>query len=106
MNVIEQQLIRYCKSIFTFIYRYFFVLIFLFVEIKIAIVFKKIFAIFEIKVRNFVVLTILDNLKSNKDNLNIKSCNYNNKEETFLKEFKFYFFFLVLFFISFVIFRF
>ncbi len=75
-------------------------------EIKIAIVFKKIFAILEIKVYNFVVLTILDNLKSNKDNLNIKSYNYNNKEETFLKEFKFYFFFLVLFFISFVIFRF
>ena len=75
-------------------------------EIKIAIVFKKIFAILEIKVYNFVVLTILDNLKSNKYNLNIKSYNYNNKEETFLKEFKFYFFFLVLFFISFVIFRF
>ncbi len=64
-------------------------LFFLFVEIKIAIVFKKIFAILIIKVRNFVILTILDNLRFNKDNFNIKFCNYNNKEKAFLKEFKF-----------------
>jgi len=35
------------------------------------------------------MLTTLDNLKSNKNDFNIKSCNYNNKEEAFLKEFKF-----------------
>jgi len=61
----------------------------LFIKIKIAIVSKKIFAILVIKVRNFVVLTILDNLKSNKNNFNIKSCDYNNKEKASLKEFKF-----------------
>jgi len=64
-------------------------LFFLFVKIKIAIVFKKIFAILIIKVRNFVILTTLSNLRFNKDNLNIKSCNRNNKEETSLKEFSF-----------------
>ncbi len=73
----------------TFIYKQFFVLFFLFVKIKIAIVSKKILAILIIKVRNFVVLTTLNNLKSNKDNLNIKSCNCNNKEKTSLKKFKF-----------------
>ena len=62
---------------------------FLFIKIKVAIVFRKIFAILIIKVRNFVVLIILNNLKFNKDNLNIKSRDYNNKKETFLKEFKF-----------------
>jgi len=61
----------------------------LFVEIKIAIVFKKIFAILIIKVGNFVVLTTLNNLRFNKNNLNIESYNYNNKEKVFLKEFKF-----------------
>jgi len=61
----------------------------LFVEIKIAIVFKKIFAILVIKVRNFVVLTTLDNLRFNENNLNIKFRNRNNKKETSLKEFKF-----------------
>jgi len=35
------------------------------------------------------VLTTLDNLRFNKDNLNIKSCNCNNKEEASLKESKF-----------------
>jgi len=64
-------------------------LFFLFIKIKVAIVFRKIFAILIIKVRNFVVLIILNNLKFNKDNLNIKSRDYNNKKETFLKEFKF-----------------
>jgi len=61
----------------------------LFIEIKIIIVFKIIFAILIIKVGSFVVLTILDNLRFNKSNLNIRSCNYNNKEEASLKEFKF-----------------
>jgi len=61
----------------------------LFVKIKIAIVFEKIFAISIIKVRNFVVLTTLNNLKFNKDNLNVKFRNYSNKEEVFLKKFKF-----------------
>jgi len=64
-------------------------LFFLFVKIKIAIVFEKIFAISIIKVRNFVVLTTLNNLKFNKDNLNVKFRNYSNKEEVFLKKFKF-----------------
>jgi len=61
----------------------------LFVEIKITIVFRKIFAILVIKVRNFVVLTTLNNLRFNKNNLNIKSRNCNNKKEASLKEFKF-----------------
>jgi len=61
----------------------------LFVEIKTIIVFKKILAILIIKVRNFVVLITLNNLRFNKDNLNIKSCDYNSKEEASLKEFKF-----------------
>ncbi len=74
---------------FTFTYKQFFILFFLFVEIKIAIVFKKIFAILVIKVRNFVVLTTLDNLRFNENNLNIKFRNRNNKKETSLKEFKF-----------------
>ncbi len=73
----------------TFIYKQFFILFFLFVKIKIAIVSKKILAILVIKIRNFVILTTLNNLKSNKDNFNIKSCNCNNKEETSLKKFKF-----------------
>ncbi len=73
----------------TFIYKQFFILFFLFVKIKIAIVFKKIFAILIIKIRNFVVLTTLNNLRSNKNNLNIKFRNRNNKKEAFLKEFKF-----------------
>ncbi len=73
----------------TFIHKQFFVLFFLFVKIKITIVFKKILAIFIIKVRNFVVLTTLNNLRSNKDNLNIKFRNCNNKKKTSLKESKF-----------------
>jgi len=61
----------------------------LFVKIKIAIIFKKIFAILIIKVRNFVVLTTLNNLRFNKDNLNIKFRNRNNKKKASLKKFKF-----------------
>jgi len=64
-------------------------LFFLFIEIKIVIVFEKKIAILVIKVCDFVILTTLNNLKSNKNNFNIKFCNYNNKEEFFLKEFKF-----------------
>ncbi len=79
---------------------------FLFVEIKITIVFEKIFAILIIKVRNFVVLIILNNLKSKKDNLNIKFRNCNNKEETSSRKFKLNCFFLALSFINFVIFKF
>jgi len=55
----------------------------LFVKIKIAIVSRKILAILVIKVRNFVVLTTLNNLKSKEDNLNIRFCNYNNKKKLF-----------------------
>ncbi len=73
----------------TLIYKQFFVLFSLFVKIKIAIVFRKIFAISIIKVCNFVVLTTLNNLKSNKDNFNIKFRNYNNEKKASLKEFKF-----------------
>ena len=73
----------------TFIYKQFFVLFFLFIEIKIIIVFKKIFAISIIKIRDFVVLIILNNLRFNKDNLNNKFRNYNNKKEASSKEFKF-----------------
>jgi len=72
-------------------------LFFLFIEIKIVIVFGKKIAILIIKIYNFVVLTILNNLKFNKDNLNIKSRNYNNKEETFSKKFKFKFSFFLLY---------
>ena len=79
-------------------------LFFLFVEIKIAIVFKKIFAILIIKIYNFVVLTTSNNLRFNKDNLNIKSCNCNNKEKISLKNLNFCLFF-ILFFVNFVIFR-
>jgi len=79
-------------------------LFFLFVEIKIAIVFKFFFAILVIKVYDFVVLITLNNLKYNKNNLNIKFCNYNNKKEASLKDFRFRFFF-ALFFVSFVIFK-
>ncbi len=64
-------------------------LFFLFVKIKIAIVFKKILAILIIKIRNFVILTTLNNLRFNKDNFNIKFCNCNNKEKASLKESKF-----------------
>jgi len=65
------------------------VLFFLFVKIKIAIVFKKILAILIIKIRNFVILITLNNLRFNKDNFNIKFCNCNNKEKASLKESKF-----------------
>jgi len=41
---------------FTFIYKQFFISFFLFVEIKIAIIFEKFFAILIIKICNFVVL--------------------------------------------------
>jgi len=61
----------------------------LFVKIKIIIVFKKKFAILIIKIRNFVVLITLNNLRFNKNNLNIKSRNCSNKKKVFLKEFKF-----------------
>jgi len=61
----------------------------LFVKIKITIVFEKIFAILIIKVRNFIVLTTLNNLRFNKDNLNVKSCDYNNKKEASLKKSRF-----------------
>jgi len=61
----------------------------LFIKIKIATISKKILAILVIKIYNFIVLTTLSNLKSNKNNLNIESCNYNSKKETSLKESKF-----------------
>ena len=77
---------------------------FLFVKIKITIIFKKIFAILIIKIRNFVILITLNNLKFNENNLNIRSCNYNNKGKTSLKELSFNFNFN-LFFISFIIFK-
>jgi len=64
-------------------------LFFLFVKIKIAIIFKKIFAILIIKIRNLIILTILNNLRFNKNNFNIESRNYNNKEEASLEEFRF-----------------
>ncbi len=66
---------------FTFTYKQFFALFFLFVKIKITIVFEKNSAILIIEVRNFVVLTTLNNLKFNKNNLNIKSYNCNNKKK-------------------------
>jgi len=66
-------------------------LFFLFVKIKITIIFKKIFAILIIKIRNFVILITLNNLKFNENNLNIRSCNCNNKEKTSLKELSFNF---------------
>ncbi len=78
---------------------------FLFIKIKIAIISKKIFAILIIKIYNFIILTTLDNLRFNKDNLNIKFCNYNNNNKVFLKNSKFLSFFFVLFFVNFVIFR-
>ncbi len=65
----------------TFTYKQFFASFCLFVEIKIAIIFKKIFAMLIIKVRNFVILTTLNNLKFNKDNLNIEFRNRNNKKK-------------------------
>ncbi len=74
---------------FTFIYKQFFASFFLFIKIKIVIIFKKILAILIIKTHNFVVLTTSNSLKSNKDNLNIKFRNRNNKEKTSLKKFKF-----------------
>ncbi len=74
---------------FTFIHKQFFVLFFLFVKIKIAIVFKKIFRILIIKICNFVILITLNNLRFNKDNFNIKSRNRNNEEKTFLKKIRF-----------------
>jgi len=77
----------------------------LFVDIKITIVFEKIFAILVIKIYNFVVLTILNSLKSNKDNFNIEFCNCNNKEKVSLKEFKLLLFFFFLSFINLVIFK-
>jgi len=64
-------------------------LFFLFVKIKIAIISKKILAILVIKVYNFVVLTTLDNLRFRENNLNIKSCNYNNRKEASLEKSKF-----------------
>ncbi len=74
---------------FTSIYKQFFASFFLFIKIKIVIIFKKILAILIIKTHNFVVLTTSNSLKSNKDNLNIKFRNRNNKEKTSLKKFKF-----------------
>ncbi len=71
----------------TFTYKQFFVLFFLFVKIKIVIVFEKKNAILIIKVCNFVVLTTLNNLKFNENNFNVKSCNCNNKEKASLKKF-------------------
>ncbi len=70
-------------------HKQFFASFFLFVKIKIVIVFKKIFAILVIKVRNFIVLITLNNLRSNEDNFNVKFCDCNNEEETSLKEFEF-----------------
>jgi len=62
-----------------FIYKQFFALFFLFVEIKVAIVSRKIFAILIINIRNLIILITSNSLKSNKNNLNIESCNCNNK---------------------------
>ncbi len=70
---------------------------YLFVKIKIAIIFKKILAILVIKVRNFVMLATLNNLKFNKDNFNVKFCNRNNKEKASLKKSKSKFFLLFYF---------
>jgi len=64
-------------------------LFFLFVEIKIAIVFEIFFAILIVEVRSFVMLTISNNLKFKKDNLNIKFRNCNNKEKASLKKSRF-----------------
>ncbi len=72
-----------------FIYKQFFALFFLFVEIKVAIVSRKIFAILIINIRNLIILITSNSLKSNKNNLNIESCNCNNKEKISLKNFKF-----------------
>ncbi len=74
---------------FTFIHKQFFALFFLFVKIKIAIVFKRIFRILIIKICNFVISITLNNLRFNKDNFNIKSRNRNNEEKTFLKKIRF-----------------
>jgi len=57
----------------------------LFVKIKITIVFRKVFTILIIKVCNLVILITLNNLKFNKDNFNLKSCDRNNKEKVSLK---------------------
>jgi len=62
-------------------------LFFLFVKIKITIVFEKKIAILVIKIRNFIVSTTLDSLKFNKSNLNIEFRNRNSKEKAFLKNF-------------------
>jgi len=70
-------------------------LFFLFVEINVVIVFEKILAIFVIKVRDLVVLIILDNLRFNKDDLNVEFCNCNNKEEVSLEDFRFLFSFFL-----------
>jgi len=72
-------------------------LFFLFVEIKIATIFKKIFAILIINIRNLVVLKTLNSLKFNKDNLNIKSRNCNSKKKLSLKNFKFLFSFFLFY---------
>jgi len=61
----------------------------LFIEIKIAIVFRKILAILIIEVRNFVISTTLSNLKFKKSYFNVESRNRNNKEKASLKKFKF-----------------
>ncbi len=66
---------------FTLIYKQLFALFFLFVKIKITIVSKKILAILVINIYNLVVLITLNSLRFNKNNLNIKSRDCNNKEE-------------------------
>ncbi len=66
-----------------------FALFFLFVQIKIAIIFEKKIVILIIEVRNFVVLTTLNNLKSNKNNLNIESrdlCKNNKSKKKICKQ--------------------
>ncbi len=73
----------------TFTHKQFFALFFLFIKIKIAIVSRNFFAILIIKARNFVVLATSNSLRFNKDNLNIKFCNCNNKKKASLKEFRF-----------------
>jgi len=60
-----------------------------FIRINVAIVFKKIFAIFIIKIRDFVVLITLDYLKFNENNLNIKFRNRDNEKKVSLKYSKF-----------------
>jgi len=79
-----------------FIYKQFFASFFLFVEINVTIVSRKIFAIFVIKVCNLVVLISSSNLKFNKDDFNVQFRDRNSKKDFFLKNFEFLSSFLLL----------